>query len=412
MMSAMRTEVLDDFTDVAGWTPVASGLARLAISAEPGPRGSVMRLDFDFCGGGGFVVARRTLVRALPETYAVCFAIRGDAPANRLELKLADQTGRNVWWRHWDAFALTAEWQTVRVRSSEVEFAWGPAGGGALAQLGAIELVIAAGPGGAGTVWIADLCLEDRTYRATPRASASSACSEHAPECVLDGDPRTSWRSEPSTSGQYLELDFGEEREYGGLAIRWDMEAPPRAFRVETSPDGSSWTTVHAAEAGDVERSWVYMPGAVSRGLRLGLDPRTGAGCGIAELTVQPFEFSRSIEAFFGYVARTEPRGHHPRWLAHEGTYWTPIGPPDADTCAIMNEEGTVEVDPGGRQRSKSAAFRFPRRVGAWMGSRSPRRRSPVGRRAVRFSGCAIASRTPFRPRGGCGSSPPSAPSR
>jgi hypothetical protein len=306
-----------------------------------------MRLDFDFHGGGGFVVARKTLSRALPETYVLRFAIRGDAPPNRLELKLADPSGRNVWWRHWDAFDFSTEWRTVSARSSEIEFAWGPAGGGALAELGAIELVIAAGPGGAGTVWIGELCFEDRTYRATPRASASSARPGHAPQSALDGDPRTSWRSQPSAGAQQLEVDFGDEREYGGLAIRWDADAPPRTYRIETSLDGSEWTTVHTAEAGDVERSWVYMPGTVSRRLRLVLDPRTEAGCGIAEIVVQPFEFSRSINAFFEHVARSEPRGHHPRWLSHEATYWTPVGVPDGDTCAIMNEEGMVEVDRG-----------------------------------------------------------------
>ena len=60
----MQAEVLDDFEDLAGWMPVASGLAELRISPERGPAGAVMRLDFDFKGSGGFVVARK------PITYA------------------------------------------------------------------------------------------------------------------------------------------------------------------------------------------------------------------------------------------------------------------------------------------------------------------------------------------------------
>jgi hypothetical protein len=343
----VRSEILDAFEDLSDWMPVASGLAELRISSERGPRGAVMRLDFDFKGGGGFVVARRSLARAMPESYALSFAIRGAAPANRLELKLADPSGRNVWWRHWDAFDFAAEWQTLSVRSSEIEFAWGPAGGGALAQLGAIELVIAAGPGGAGTVWIGDLRLEDRTYRGTPRVTASSAQPGHPPECALDGDADTSWRSEPSAGPHRLEIDFGEGREYGGLVIDWDAEARPRAYRIETSADGAAWTTTDAAEAGDVARSWAYLPGSTSRFLRLALEAPAGRACGIAELAVQPFEFSRSIHGFFEHIARCEPRGLHPRWLTGEQTYWTPVGLPDGDTCAIMNEEGMVEVDRG-----------------------------------------------------------------
>jgi hypothetical protein len=175
--------------------------------------------------------------------------------------------------------------------------------------------------------------------------SASCAQPGRAAECALDGDPGTSWRSEPSPGPHRLEIDFGEEREYGGLVIRWDAAAPPRACRVETSADGLAWTTAHTGEAGDVERSWVYLPGGSSRLLRLTLEPRTADGCGIAELVVEPFEFSRSIHGFFERIARAEPRGRHPRWLAGEQTYWTPVGLPDGDTCAIMNEEGMVEVD-------------------------------------------------------------------
>ena len=101
----------------------------------------------------------------MPESFTISFAIRGTAPPNRLELKLADPSGRNVWWYHWDAFAFPADWQTMQVRSTAIEFAWGPAGGGGLAELGAVELVIAAGRGGAGTVWISDLRLDELAQR-------------------------------------------------------------------------------------------------------------------------------------------------------------------------------------------------------------------------------------------------------
>jgi len=343
----MQDEILDDFIDLSGWMAVASGLAELRISPDRGPAGAVMRLDFDFKGGGGFAVARKPLTRPMPESYALSFAIRGAAPANRLELKLADPSGRNVWWRHWDAFDFPADWQTLRVPSREIEFAWGPAGGGGLAELGAVELVIAAGPGGAGTVWIGDLRIEDRTYRGTPRVRASSARPDGAPENALDGNPATSWRSASADATHSLEIDFQEEREYGGLVVHWHSGLAPRIFRVDVSTDGSAWTAVHAAEAAGVERSYIYLPGMASRFVRLTLEAATTEGCGIIDLAVQPFEFSRSIHTFFEHVARLEPRGHHPRWITGEQSYWTPIGVADGHTCAIMNEEGMVEVDRG-----------------------------------------------------------------
>ena len=143
---------LDDFEDLSAWLPVASGLARLAIASDAGPSGKAMRLDFDFGGGGGFVVARKPMTIALPETWALCFEMRGLGPRNRLELKLSDRTGRNVWWYHEEAFELPAAWQSMRIKSSQIEFAWGPAGGGPLVDVGAVELALAAGPGGRGSV--------------------------------------------------------------------------------------------------------------------------------------------------------------------------------------------------------------------------------------------------------------------
>jgi hypothetical protein len=339
-------DLLDDFRDPASWMPVASGLAELHLGAARGPAGAALALEFDFKGGGGFVVARKAFARTMPETWTLTFAIAGRAPANRLEVKLADPSGRNVWWRHWTAFAVPAEWQTITVRSSDVEFAYGPAGGGPLVDLGAIEIALAAPPGGAGTIRIADLRLEDRTYRGTPLVRASSAQPGHPPEHARDGQPATAWRSAAAAGTHRLEVDFGEEREYGGLVVDWDPEARPHAFRVETSADGATWTTRHAAEVDDVDRSFVYLPAAASRFLALAPDAGP-AGVGVIDCAVKPFEFSRSIDVFFEQVARATPRGHHPRWLAGEQSYWTPVGLPDGDTCAIVNEEGLVEVDRG-----------------------------------------------------------------
>src|SRR5215470_8748095 len=191
----MRSEILDDFRDPSAWSAVASGRAELKISAGEGGSGRALRLDFDFKGGGGFVVARRSLARAVPDSWALALRIRGAAPANKLELKFVDPSNRNVWWWHRDAFEFPAEWQPLRIRSHEVAFAWGPAGGGPLRDLAALEIAIAAGPGGRGTVWLEDLRFEDLTLREPPRVSASSAANGHPAQHAIDGEAATSWRS-------------------------------------------------------------------------------------------------------------------------------------------------------------------------------------------------------------------------
>ena len=93
----MHTRLLDAFTNLSDWMAVTSGQAKLAIVPEPSPHGQAMRLDFDFGGGGGFVVARKPFAFTLPETFAFQFFIRGAAPSNRFEFKLVDPAGVNVW---------------------------------------------------------------------------------------------------------------------------------------------------------------------------------------------------------------------------------------------------------------------------------------------------------------------------
>jgi hypothetical protein len=337
----------DDFEDLSGWLPIASGLARLDVRRDIGPDGrNAMRLDFDFAGGGGFVVARKELSLHLPETWALAFTLRGDGPANRLEIKLAAPGGEDVWWYHEEAFALPSQWQPMRIRSSQVEFAWGPAGGGAIAQVGAIEIALAAGPGGRGSLWLADLRFEDRTVRAAPIASASSAQPGHGPEQLFAVSPATGWRS-AGGAPQWLEVDFQDEREYGGLVLHWADGGRARAFRVQTSNDRHAWRTAHTTTHADAARSWVYMPGTSARWLRLELDESVGDGFGLSRIEVRPYEFSRSIDSFFRAVAADLPRGDCPRCQSGEQSYWTPIGVADGDTCALIEEEGRIEVDRG-----------------------------------------------------------------
>jgi hypothetical protein len=343
-------ELLDDFSDVSGWSAVVSGRARLEISRDSAPSGSALRLDFDFRGGGGFVVARRALALELPEAWALDFEIRGPAPPNAFELKLVDPSGYNVWRFREESFLFPAAWRSMRVRSRDVDFAWGPAGGGAIERVGALELALAAGPGGKGTVWIAALRLEDESFRGVPTLRASSALPGFEPERAFEASASrpTGWRSVPSKQPQWLEIDFGREREYGGLIVTWEGPRAARCFELAASADGVAWRTLHTARAARGARSYVYLPGGASRWLRLGLDPEASEeSFGIARLEVRPPDFARSIDAFFAAVAAREPRGLYPRYLRGEQCYWTLAGVPEAGGPALLDEDGRLEVDRG-----------------------------------------------------------------
>jgi Glucoamylase and related glycosyl hydrolases len=342
----MSSGVLDNFEDLSGWTGVASGQAQIKISQDQGPRGKAMRLDFDFKGGGGFVVARKPFVLPLPEAYAFSFNLRGPAPPNRFEFKLVDPTGHNVWWYHHDAFDFPEDWRSIQIRSSQIEFAWGPLGGGAMGQVGVIEFVIGAGPGDKGTVWIDDLCFQDQSFRSLPAVRASSALPGHEPEFAVDHCAETSWRSKPGP--QWFLIDFQQEREYGGLIVQWEPTTRARGFDVQTSNDGAEWKTIYATGGAEGSRSFIYLAKSGSRYLRLNLHQGiTETGFGIVDIDVQPYDFSRSIHTFFQSIAKREPRGLYPKYLYGEQTYWSPVGIKEGFTQGLLNEEGMVEVDKG-----------------------------------------------------------------
>jgi hypothetical protein len=343
----MRIRTLDDFSDLSGWLPVASGQAQLRIQPDAAPDpsgpGGAMRLEFDFQGGGGFVVARKEVRLDLPESYAFVLAVRADAPANAFEFKLVDPSGANVWRLRDESFDFRTGWRTLRIPGSAIGFGWGPAGGGSARELGAIEIAVAAGPGGQGTLWVADLRLEDRTPSAPLRARASGARPGQAADCALDGQPDTCWS--PDRLPAWLELDFREERDYGGLVLRWSSPRP-RGFQVLAGDDGETWRRLYSAPRSAGLCSHVYLPGGGSRYLRLVLEGEVAGpqALGLVALEVQPESFSRSLSDFFHRLAADAPRGRYPRWLYREQSYWTPVDVPNGTVPALFNEEGMVEI--------------------------------------------------------------------
>jgi hypothetical protein len=329
-----------DIVPLSEWQAVVSGNAQLTLTPMRAGRAAALRLDFDFKDGGGFVVARRAFKRAMPEEYCVNFRLRGHGPVNHLELKLVDAAGQNVWRHVQKDLRPPQRWKKMTVESSDIDFAWGPSSGGGLSELGSLEFAIVAGEGGKGTLWIADVEIENRGPTAAPKVSASSELPDFGASAALSG---RGWKPRPDDPHPWITIDSIERRAIGGLIIDWLGQAPAKGFRIRGSNNGVRWKTLHAAARAGGTRSYVYLPGIRSRYLRLeAAQPIAGAS-----LRLQSFEFSRSIHAFWNNVAAGEARGWHPRWLHNEQSVWTPIGTANGVHCALLNDDGMLEVDQG-----------------------------------------------------------------
>ncbi|MBP5871840.1 discoidin domain-containing protein [Streptomyces sp. LBUM 1485] len=103
----------------------------------------------------------------------------------------------------------------------------------------ALALLTAAAPPAAA----ADLLSQGRP------ATASSTEKESTPaSAAVDGDTGTRWSS---TFGdpQWLQVDLGATATLSRVVLRWEA-AYARTFRIQTSDDGTAWTTVHSTTTG------------------------------------------------------------------------------------------------------------------------------------------------------------------
>jgi hypothetical protein len=342
--AAGQTRVLDDFAGVGAWTAAPAEGVSTALAADAG----ALRVDVDFHGGGGWAAFRRPMPLDLPANYVFSFRVRGELPPNTLEFKLVDASGDNVWWSTRRDFAFASEWQTVTVRRRNIAFAWGPAGGGELAHMAALEIAITAGGGGKGSVWLDDLTFAElpaaRPATGPPLASASASLAGQTPAVAVDGNASTAWRAPAGPA--WLQLDLGAPREYGGVVLTWATAATRLDYEVQASDDGGSWTTARAVVGSNGGADFVALPDGESRFLRVALRDAAAAP-GLAEVEVMPAAFGESANAVYAEMARRAPRGRFPRAFIGEQSYWTVVGADGSPHEGLLSEDGALEVDKG-----------------------------------------------------------------
>jgi hypothetical protein len=330
----------DEAPSLLGWTSQAAEGSSAELAVEPN---GALRFDFTLSGPTSWAIARRELRAALPGHYVAHLRLRGSADPQELQVKLVDSGGRNVWWWRERGFTFSGELQDRVLRKAGLAFAWGPAGGGDPAQIGAVELAVAPGSGGRGTLFVERLCIEPRSAPAplprAPALRASSSAPGHEPERALESDDHTCWRPAVGDTDPWLELDLGRSFEWGGLSV--ELEAGQPACRLLGSLDGERWDLLAQTPAGRPGPHWLRTPSDV-RFARVALDATPRAG--IRHLGLVPLEHALAPARHAASLARRAPRGAFPRHLLGEQAAWCVVGADGDDRKGLLGEDGALEV--------------------------------------------------------------------
>ena len=336
-----QPQLLDTMDSLAGWSVVKSDGIDASLSSVPGVTDKALRLEVDYHGRSGYAVMTRVLPLTFAGNYRLSFKLKGSGPPNQLQVKLVDASGDNVWWWVRPAKLLPADYESVRIKKRQIDFAWGPTKDKTLRQTARIEFVLNAGEGGKASFTVDDLELTalppDDAPFPKPVVTASSGAN---PGSVLDGNRSTAWRS-AGGGEQQLTVDFGRAKEFGGLILRWATGGAATRYAVDLSDDGQHWTTARTVTSGDGGSDPLLMTESEARFVRLRMSGE--AAYALAEIEVKPLAFGADANAFITAIAAGSPRGNFPRGYS-EQPYWTLVGVDGGANSALAGEDGSVEL--------------------------------------------------------------------
>ncbi|MEU6073701.1 protein kinase [Micromonospora sp. NPDC047074] len=108
------------------------------------------------------------------------------------------------------------------------------------------------------------------------RPATSSGVESHvwAAGYAVDGNHLSRWGSQFSDN-QWLTVDLGAQWQINEVVLRWE-HAYATGYRLEVSPDGRRWTTVHRTSAGQGGVERIATDGAAGRYIRMYGTQRSG----------------------------------------------------------------------------------------------------------------------------------------
>ena len=335
----LRHEVLDDFRDASAWTASASDQVYASLRTD---RDGSLCLEVNFAGVSGYAVMRRALPMTWPERFDLVARLKGAGATNDFQFKLVDASGDNVWWTNRPNDVLPKSLTDVKIRRRQIEFAWGPASDRSLLQTQYVEFVIAAGrEGGKQTLCVARLTLAER-----------------APDPQPWPEPKT------KTGTQRLDIDYGQAREFNGVALRWPAGARGLDYELQASDDGRRWRVLRRVRGSDGSLDALFLPESEARHLRI----RWSQAMARPSVELRSAAEWPTRNAVLASLAADAPRGDLPRSFVGEQNYWTLVGVDGGGArSALLSEDGALEVGRGGHSLEPSVRLDDGTRV-TWAG--------------------------------------------
>ncbi|MBI2511142.1 MAG: discoidin domain-containing protein [Opitutae bacterium] len=348
--SFAQSRPLDDFATVDGWSVATSEGAHATVDHASGKAGGALVLDFDLSQAYGHAIARKAFDLELPANYQLTFDLRGECPVNNFEVKFIDEH-ENVWWFKRLAVKFPEKFETQHVRKRHLSFAWGPLRTPEIKHVRAIEFVVSSATGGKGRIFVSNLRFEPIDDAVAASARAKIAVTHGAPQADARGTVVENWsvpasaNATSATGEAALTLDFGYEREFGGLVLDWAPGKSAACYAVQSSSDGREWQTLASVQHGNGGRDYVFLPERQGNFLRLAIPAADAArGIELVRLEVQPPQFGLNENAFAESIARRERRGLFPKYYVGEQCFWTTAGSPADGDNALIGETGQIEV--------------------------------------------------------------------
>lgn len=318
--------------DPSRWKPISSDGVTLSLTGEMG----ALKLQYDFAGHGGFVLAETAFVEDLSGNFAFTFLMKGSGPRNNLEFKIMDPSGDNVWWERRDGVAWPDAWTRVTLPKRKIRFAWGPKPG-PIGKTGSLQFGVSAFDGGHGTLWIKDFRLirQPAAEPFQPRFSAAASLGDAS--ALRSGGV---WRLPKWKAGR-VTLDLGRAQEFGGLTTVWRGRRPS-GVRFATSGDGERWLPLETVIA-EEGRLHALPSDSTARFVAIEVPAQPGEVV-LARCIPRPLEFGDSVPGMLESLARELPKGRFPRHLSREQDFWTVVGSSGGKREALLNQEGLLEL--------------------------------------------------------------------